>query len=170
MATKAKENEEVEVEREGAPDGPLLDLSDDAVKKMIKLAKKRGYVTMDELNAVLPSEEVTLQKSNRWDDVERGVIVAADGNEMHARHAGKRPFECFRPRQVALDHLDAGRQIGALRIAGERPHEIAVFQQFIDDVPADIARRACHKKPFCLKQPEKLCVCKSFDIGQHACS
>ncbi|MGH6763874.1 MAG: RNA polymerase sigma factor RpoD [Phyllobacterium sp.] len=62
MATKTKENEEAEVEREGAPDGPLLDLSDDAVKKMIKLAKKRGYVTMDELNAVLPSEEVTSEQ------------------------------------------------------------------------------------------------------------
>ena len=55
MATKEKE--EVETEREGATDGPLLDLSDDAVKKMIKAAKKRGYVTLDELNAVLPSEE-----------------------------------------------------------------------------------------------------------------
>ncbi|MBB6464368.1 RNA polymerase sigma factor RpoD [Aminobacter carboxidus] len=60
MATKEKE--EVETEREGAPDGPLLDLSDDAVKKMIKVAKKRGYVTMDELNAVLPSEEVTSEQ------------------------------------------------------------------------------------------------------------
>ncbi|TWG53840.1 RNA polymerase sigma factor RpoD [Aminobacter sp. J44] len=60
MATKEKE--EVENEREGAPDGPLLDLSDDAVKKMIKVAKKRGYVTMDELNAVLPSEEVTSEQ------------------------------------------------------------------------------------------------------------
>ncbi|MDM7851064.1 RNA polymerase sigma factor RpoD [Pseudochrobactrum kiredjianiae] len=62
MATKTKENEEAEVERDGATDGPLLDLSDDAVKKMIKLAKKRGYVTMDELNAVLPSEEVTSEQ------------------------------------------------------------------------------------------------------------
>ncbi|GAA0599917.1 RNA polymerase sigma factor RpoD [Paenochrobactrum glaciei] len=62
MATKVKENEEAEVERDGATDGPLLDLSDDAVKKMIKLAKKRGYVTMDELNAVLPSEEVTSEQ------------------------------------------------------------------------------------------------------------
>jgi RNA polymerase primary sigma factor len=60
MATKEKE--EVENEREGATDGPLLDLSDDAVKKMIKVAKKRGYVTMDELNAVLPSEEVTSEQ------------------------------------------------------------------------------------------------------------
>ncbi|MBN9036611.1 MAG: RNA polymerase sigma factor RpoD [Rhizobiales bacterium] len=55
MATKEKE--EVETEREGTSDGPLLDLSDDAVKKMIKAAKKRGYVTLDELNSVLPSEE-----------------------------------------------------------------------------------------------------------------
>ncbi|MEP4114165.1 MAG: RNA polymerase sigma factor RpoD [Nitratireductor sp.] len=60
MATKEKE--EAETEREGGPDGPLLDLSDDAVKKMIKVAKKRGYVTMDELNAVLPSEEVTSEQ------------------------------------------------------------------------------------------------------------
>src|SRR4029079_10774432 len=42
-----------------APDSPLLDLSDAAVKKLIKTAKKRGYVTYEELNAVLPSEEVT---------------------------------------------------------------------------------------------------------------
>ncbi|MDP3897415.1 MAG: RNA polymerase sigma factor RpoD, partial [Mesorhizobium sp.] len=56
------EKEEAEPEREGAPDGPLLDLSDDAVKKMIKAAKKRGYVTMDELNSVLPSEEVTSEQ------------------------------------------------------------------------------------------------------------
>jgi RNA polymerase primary sigma factor len=40
-------------------DGPLLDLTDAGVKKFIKQAKARGYVTMDELNKVLPSEEVT---------------------------------------------------------------------------------------------------------------
>jgi len=62
MATKVKENDEADVERDGATDGPLLDLSDDAVKKMIKAAKKRGYVTMDELNSVLPSEEVTSEQ------------------------------------------------------------------------------------------------------------
>ncbi|WP_112831664.1 RNA polymerase sigma factor RpoD [Rhizobium cremeum] len=62
MASKVKENEEADNERDGATDGPLLDLSDDAVKKMIKAAKKRGYVTMDELNSVLPSEEVTSEQ------------------------------------------------------------------------------------------------------------
>ncbi|PHP64881.1 RNA polymerase sigma factor RpoD [Zhengella mangrovi] len=59
MATKEKEEVETET---NAPDGPLLDLTDSAVKKMIKAAKKRGYVTMDELNAVLPSEEVTSEQ------------------------------------------------------------------------------------------------------------
>jgi len=43
-------------------EGSLLDLSDDSVKKMLKLAKKRGYVTMDELNAVLPSDEVSSEQ------------------------------------------------------------------------------------------------------------
>jgi len=53
MATaKVKEKEEAQE----APDGPLLDLSDAGVKKMIKSAKKRGYVTIDELNQVLPSD------------------------------------------------------------------------------------------------------------------
>jgi len=62
MASKAKQNEDMETEREANADGPLLDLSDDAVKKMIKLARKRGYVTMDELNAVLPSGQVTSEQ------------------------------------------------------------------------------------------------------------
>jgi RNA polymerase primary sigma factor len=79
MATKEKE--EAETEREGAPDGPLLDLSDDAVKKMIKLAKKRGYVTIDELNAVLPSEETD---PDRIEDInamlsDMGINVVEEG-------------------------------------------------------------------------------------------
>ncbi|WEZ82984.1 RNA polymerase sigma factor RpoD [Rhizobium sp. 32-5/1] len=80
MATKVKENDEAEAEREGAPDGPLLDLSDDAVKKMIKAAKKRGYVTMDELNEVLPSDQVD---PDRIEDImamlsEMGINVVED--------------------------------------------------------------------------------------------
>ena len=62
MATKVQEKEDVQETQAEAPDGPLLDLSDAAVKKMIKAAKKRGYVTYDELNSVLPSEEVTSEQ------------------------------------------------------------------------------------------------------------
>ncbi|MBO0186123.1 hypothetical protein J0683_24980, partial [Vibrio parahaemolyticus] len=38
--------------------GPLLDLTDAAVKRMVKLAKKRGYVTYEEINEVLPDGQV----------------------------------------------------------------------------------------------------------------
>ncbi|WP_395383584.1 RNA polymerase sigma factor RpoD [Mesorhizobium sp. UC22_110] len=81
MATKEKE--EVETEREGTTDGPLLDLSDDAVKKMIKAAKKRGYVTLDELNAVLPSEETD---PDRIEDInamlnDMGINVVEDDEQ-----------------------------------------------------------------------------------------
>ncbi|WP_436638246.1 RNA polymerase sigma factor RpoD [Microbaculum sp. FT89] len=62
MATTAKKAEEAPEQQADAPDGPLLDLSDAAVKKMIKAAKKRGYVTYEELNQVLPSEEVTSEQ------------------------------------------------------------------------------------------------------------
>jgi len=51
--------EEQTAEKEEAADGPILDLSDAAVKKMIKAAKARGFVTHEELAKVLPSEETS---------------------------------------------------------------------------------------------------------------
>ncbi len=75
MASKVKaavkdKKEEAAPEKDApdTPDAPLplLDLSDAAVRKMIKAAKKRGYVTHDQVNAVLPSEEVT---SDQIEDV-----------------------------------------------------------------------------------------------------
>ena len=64
MAAPQKESEAPEKDAPETPDAPLpvLDLSDAAVKKMIKQAKKRGYVTYEQLNAVMPSEEVTSEK------------------------------------------------------------------------------------------------------------
>jgi len=67
MATKAatktnKDAEKPEAGAEASNDSPLLDLSDAAVKKLIKTAKKRGYVTYEELNAVMPSEEVSSEQ------------------------------------------------------------------------------------------------------------
>ena len=59
MATKTTEKQDSPVTEAATPDSPLLDLSDAAVKRMIKNAKKRGYVTHEQLNEVLPSEEVT---------------------------------------------------------------------------------------------------------------
>jgi len=64
---KEKEDVKPETPEKDAPDTPdtplpLLDLSDAAVKKLIRGAKKRGYVTVDQINAVLPSEEVNSEQ------------------------------------------------------------------------------------------------------------
>src|ERR1700712_1791707 len=66
MASKAKtlqvkdkeKDDKADAPEKDSPDAPspLLDLSDAAVKKMIKQAKKRGFVTFDQLNEVLPSD------------------------------------------------------------------------------------------------------------------
>jgi RNA polymerase primary sigma factor len=64
-ATKEKEKDETPEKDTGeATDTPLplLDLSDAAVKKLIRTAKKRGYVTHDQINSVLPSEEVNSEQ------------------------------------------------------------------------------------------------------------
>ena len=58
MAKRDSEKTETEGAAVETADSPLLDLSDAAVKRMIKAARKRGFVTHSELNAVLPSEEV----------------------------------------------------------------------------------------------------------------
>ncbi|OYX69992.1 MAG: RNA polymerase sigma factor RpoD, partial [Rhizobiales bacterium 32-66-11] len=62
MAKQATEATEAPEKENDSPDGPLLDLSDAAVRKMIKNAKRRGYVTYEQLNEVMPSEEVTSEQ------------------------------------------------------------------------------------------------------------
>jgi RNA polymerase primary sigma factor len=47
---------------ETPPDRPLLDLSDAAVKALIRTAKRRGYVTHDQINALLASDEVNSEQ------------------------------------------------------------------------------------------------------------
>src|SRR6185503_36895 len=53
-----EEPETQETPAEGQ-DSPVLDLTDAAVKRLIRAAKQRGYVTLDELNSVLPSDETS---------------------------------------------------------------------------------------------------------------
>ncbi len=59
MATAKRQVETANTEADTDRDSPLLDLSDQTVKKFLKAGKARGYVTYEELNAVLPSDEVT---------------------------------------------------------------------------------------------------------------
>src|SRR5262252_8577982 len=98
---KEKEDVKPETPEKDAPDTPdtplpLLDLSDAAVKKLIRGAKKRGYVTVDQINAVLPSEEVN---SEQIEDVlamfsEMGVnVVETEDPEPEEEAAREEPEE-----------------------------------------------------------------------------
>ena len=94
-------NEEVKPEGETvvaeAADGPLLDLSDAAVKRLIKLAKKRGWVTQDELNAVLPSEEISSDQIEDMNamlsDMGINVVESEEAEETEKEPEAEEPEE-----------------------------------------------------------------------------
>src|SRR4051794_5611842 len=52
-------NDTQEVDTAEAGDAPLLDLNDASIKKLIARAKKRGIITVDELNEALPSDQMS---------------------------------------------------------------------------------------------------------------
>ncbi|HXV24819.1 MAG TPA: RNA polymerase sigma factor RpoD, partial [Alphaproteobacteria bacterium] len=62
MASKPTTSAETQETREEVADGPLMDTMTAAVKKMIQKSKERGYVTYDELNAVLPPEQMSSEQ------------------------------------------------------------------------------------------------------------
>src|SRR6201997_2711232 len=118
-------------------DGPLLDLTDAAVKKFIKQAKARGYVTMDELNKVLPSEEVT---SEAIEDTlamlsEMGVNVVeaeedAEGGEVAVREESQ---VVETTKEAAYDRTDDPvrmylREMGSVELLS-REGEIAIAKR-----------------------------------------
>ncbi len=99
MSSKA-ETKPAETE---APDSPLLDLNNAAVKKFIKKAKTRGYVTHDELNKVLPSDEVN---SEQIEDVmsmlsEMGINVVDSEEEGEEATENKGELTKATGREVA---------------------------------------------------------------------
>ena len=79
-AAPAAENEE----RDEAQDRPLLDTVNAALKKLVAKGKERGFVTYDELNAVLPQDQVS---SEQIEDVmtmlsELGInLIESEENE-----------------------------------------------------------------------------------------
>ena len=67
-------------------DRPVLDLSDTKVKKFLKEAKAKGYVTLEQLNKVLPEDELS---SDRIEDTmamlsEQGITVVDSEEEGEA--------------------------------------------------------------------------------------
>ncbi len=120
-------------------DGPLLDLTDAGVKKFIKQAKARGYVTMDELNKVLPSEEVT---SEAIEDTlamlsEMGVNVIESDEEAEVQStdvaAREESAVAEAPKESAYDRTDDPvrmylREMGSVELLS-REGEIAIAKR-----------------------------------------
>ena len=89
MAPKDDDTKKPDETADGAS-SPMLDMSQAAVKKMIATAKSRGYITYDELNEVLPPEQVT---SEQIEDVmamlsEMGINVI-DNDEAEDEDAAR---------------------------------------------------------------------------------
>ncbi|WP_425230116.1 RNA polymerase sigma factor RpoD [Sphingomonas sp.] len=73
-------------------DAPLLDLNDASIKKVIARAKKRGYITYDQLNEALPQgemssdqiEDVTAALSEMGINIVENDEAGEDGDEQDA--------------------------------------------------------------------------------------
>ncbi|TNC10435.1 RNA polymerase sigma factor RpoD [Methylobacterium terricola] len=115
MATKATERDETEAAPEQQTDGPLLDLTDASVKRMIKLAKKRGYVTYDELNEVLPQEEFT---SEQIEDV-LGQLSELGVNVVEAEEADDQQGEAAPQEGAEEEEASEGGEVA--EVAAARP-------------------------------------------------
>ncbi|MXO90168.1 RNA polymerase sigma factor RpoD [Pontixanthobacter aquaemixtae] len=80
MASKAKANKE---------DAPLFDMNEASVKKLMTKAKRKGYITMDELNEALPQDQMN---TDQIEDVmsaisEMGVNIVENDEEAEAKKA-----------------------------------------------------------------------------------
>ncbi|MEM7270883.1 MAG: sigma-70 family RNA polymerase sigma factor, partial [Pseudomonadota bacterium] len=90
MAAKDVNDDKDDAQRENP--GPMLDISQAAVKKMIAGAKSKGYITYDELNKVLPQEQFN---SEQIEDVmsmlsEMGVnVIEAEESEEGEEEGGE---------------------------------------------------------------------------------
>ncbi|HIF09504.1 MAG TPA: hypothetical protein EYQ81_06415, partial [Sneathiellales bacterium] len=62
MATSKAAETEVVDNRDDSTDNPLIDPTVQAVKKLIARAKDRGYITYNELNKVLPPDDVSSEQ------------------------------------------------------------------------------------------------------------
>ncbi len=106
------------------PDSPLLDLADGAVKKLVRGAKKRGYVTNEQINAVLPLDEANSEQIedllSMFNDMGVNVVESEEAEfERGCRAGGARGGAGERQRAGAGPTEAAGQD---RRQGARRPH------------------------------------------------
>ncbi len=120
----AKKAEKEAPETEQSTDGPILDMTNAEVKKLIKTAKARGYVTYDELNSILPSAEFS---SEQIEDVmaqlsEMGINVVEheEEDEEAAGDAGEEADEEEGPSRAVAKREEKGVTTGNTSSSADR--------------------------------------------------
>jgi RNA polymerase primary sigma factor len=120
MAVKSSAKAEAAKPREDGAEGPLMDGMNAAVKKMLAKAKERGYVTYDELNAVLPPEQMS---SEQIEDTlallnEMGINVVENEESDEAEEAASNEEEGDDEGRVTgnLDDAEVGRTDDPVRM------------------------------------------------------
>ncbi|MEY2760084.1 MAG: polymerase sigma factor RpoD [Pseudomonadota bacterium] len=134
-----------------ATDGPLLDMNDATVKKFIKSAKARGFVTYDELNKVLPSDQNSseqiedimsqlsemginvVESEDDVEDSEREQEAGDDGDEDGERAAGSKSTALTTTTKDRYDRTDDPvrmylREMGSVELLS-REGEIAIAKR-----------------------------------------
>jgi RNA polymerase primary sigma factor len=101
MAAKDAEQDKTDEQPEAEA---MLDMSQAAVKKMIADARARGFITYDQLNQVLPPDQVS---SEQIEDVmsmlsEMGINVIEDDEADDDAHAGTEVVATSTSREVAV--------------------------------------------------------------------
>jgi RNA polymerase primary sigma factor len=101
MPSKTSQKEE-KLGTEGSetlPDKPLLDLADGAVMTLIGTAKRRGYVTHDQINGLLASDEVNSEQIENiltmFSEIGINVIETKEAQFGIGRHYRQRSPQCF---------------------------------------------------------------------------
>jgi RNA polymerase primary sigma factor len=118
MATKTNETEAEQTREEGG-DGPLMDVTSAAVKKMLTKAKERGYVTYDELNQVLPQDQVSSEQIEDTMSMlsEMGIsVIESEEQEEQAERAPAEADEEDSSRAGNIDDEDIGRTDDPVRM------------------------------------------------------
>src|SRR5580658_11204102 len=117
MASKAANAAEAPETREEAAEAPLLNTVEQAIRKMVARGKERGYVTFDEVNAALPTEQVSPEQIEdtlaMLNEQGINVVESEETDEAAATEGGDGENEV---RAGNLDDEDIGRTDDPVRM------------------------------------------------------
>jgi RNA polymerase primary sigma factor len=95
-------NEAQEIDTADAGDAPLIDLNDASIKKLLARAKKRGFLTYDELNEALPQDQMS---SEQIEDV-MSAISEMGVNIVESAEKDEDDDDDDQPEAVVEDEVD----------------------------------------------------------------